>query len=188
MLGCPSDGLQQNEWTNTTWCRVRGNYVVNYGNTNYGQQTFSGVTHGGAPFNARGSARFSDITDGLSTTLFMSEVIAAKGDGWQGPLSEIMLGVGGQAFETWTTPNSTVADNIGRQCPPTTIPQVPCTSPGGSDVSVNRIAARSLHTGGVHSLLGDGTVQFISNNVDLQVWRALSTSRGGEPVDTAFLQ
>ena len=34
---CPSDGMVQNEWGRTGWCRWRGNYAVNFGNTTYGQ-------------------------------------------------------------------------------------------------------------------------------------------------------
>ena len=37
LFACPSDfGLVENEWQSTTWARLRGNYVVNFGNTNYG--------------------------------------------------------------------------------------------------------------------------------------------------------
>ncbi|WP_437231195.1 H-X9-DG-CTERM domain-containing protein [Planctomicrobium sp. SH661] len=42
------------------------------------------------------------------------------------------------------------------------------------------MAARSLHTGGVHSLLGDGSVRFVSNNIHLDTWRGLSSMNGGE--------
>src|SRR5439155_11305160 len=35
-------------------------------------------------------------------------------------------------------------------------------------------AARSLHTGGVNVLLGDGAVRFVSNGVDPNVWQALA--------------
>jgi prepilin-type N-terminal cleavage/methylation domain-containing protein/prepilin-type processing-associated H-X9-DG protein len=41
-------------------------------------------------------------------------------------------------------------------------------------------AARSRHSGGVNVLLGDGSVHFVSNGVDLGVWRGLSTRAGGE--------
>lgn len=41
-------------------------------------------------------------------------------------------------------------------------------------------AARSSHPGGVHILLADGSVHFISDLVELSVWRALSTRNGGE--------
>jgi prepilin-type N-terminal cleavage/methylation domain-containing protein/prepilin-type processing-associated H-X9-DG protein len=44
------------------------------------------------------------------------------------------------------------------------------------------IAARSHHPGGVNSLLADGHVQFVSNTVNLDVWRAVATRAGGEVV------
>jgi type II secretory pathway pseudopilin PulG len=45
------------------------------------------------------------------------------------------------------------------------------------------ITSRSYHTGGVHSLLGDGRVRFISNSINGQLWRALGTVGGGEIID-----
>jgi len=44
-------------------------------------------------------------------------------------------------------------------------------------------ASRSAHPGGVNSAMGDGSVRFINNYVDVQTWRALCSSRGGEPID-----
>ena len=41
-------------------------------------------------------------------------------------------------------------------------------------------AARSEHTGGIQSVLCDGSVRFMSENIDLTVWRALGTRSGGE--------
>ena len=41
-------------------------------------------------------------------------------------------------------------------------------------------AARSLHPGGVNIALGDGSVRFVSDTVDLAVWRGLGTRAGGE--------
>jgi prepilin-type N-terminal cleavage/methylation domain-containing protein len=43
-------------------------------------------------------------------------------------------------------------------------------------------AARSFHPGGVHSLLADGSIRWISDNVALAVYRALYSRNGGEPV------
>jgi len=43
-------------------------------------------------------------------------------------------------------------------------------------------AARSLHNGGVNLLLGDGSVRFASELVDLVLWRELSTIGGGEVI------
>ena len=41
-------------------------------------------------------------------------------------------------------------------------------------------AARSRHPGGVQCALCDGSVRFVSDNIALDTWRALSTSQGGE--------
>ncbi len=41
-------------------------------------------------------------------------------------------------------------------------------------------AARSRHTGGVMTLLCDGSVRFVSDNIDMTTWRALASRGGGE--------
>ena len=41
----------------------------------YGQQTKAGVPFGGAPFTFRRGVELSEITDGTTSTLLMSEVI-----------------------------------------------------------------------------------------------------------------
>jgi prepilin-type processing-associated H-X9-DG protein len=45
------------------------------------------------------------------------------------------------------------------------------------------ITANSYHAGGVNALAGDGSVRFVSDNVDLAVWRAAGTVSGGESAD-----
>ena len=40
--------------------------------------------------------------------------------------------------------------------------------------------ARSKHTGGVHLLLGDGSVRFVSENISTLVWQGLASVGGGE--------
>ena len=42
------------------------------------------------------------------------------------------------------------------------------------------ISARSSHPGGANVLLGDGSVRFVKDSTDIQVWRALGTRKGGE--------
>ena len=44
------------------------------------------------------------------------------------------------------------------------------------------ITARSYHADGVHVVLGDGSVRFVSSNVNSLIWRSLGTVAGGEPV------
>jgi prepilin-type N-terminal cleavage/methylation domain-containing protein/prepilin-type processing-associated H-X9-DG protein len=43
-------------------------------------------------------------------------------------------------------------------------------------------AARSRHPGGVNLLLGDGSVRFAKDSVNVQTWRALATRSGGEVI------
>ncbi|MFM8289645.1 MAG: DUF1559 domain-containing protein [Planctomycetaceae bacterium] len=40
--------------------------------------------------------------------------------------------------------------------------------------------AKSYHTGGVHTLLCDGSVRFVSDNINLPTWRALGSRAGRE--------
>lgn len=44
------------------------------------------------------------------------------------------------------------------------------------------VAARSRHPGGVNVAFADGAVRFVSDSVDLSVWRSLSTRQSGEVV------
>ena len=68
---------------------------------------------------------------------------------------------------------------------------------GNSDGAVNLLSASSFHTGGVTVLMADGSVRFVSNNIDTGnlgvattlggkspygVWGALGTRNGGETV------
>lgn len=183
LFGCPSDGLKKNEWTSPTWARVRGNYAVNFGNTNYGQTTKSGVPFLGAPFTFEISSRLTDIADGTNNTLMMAEIITTKTIGWGGPLSDFATSLGGQTFNGWLTPNSSTWDDVARQCPAQSeLNGIPgCNLIGGTPETVKQsFAARSKHPGGVNALFCDGSVRFCSNTVQLPVWRGLSTSKGDE--------
>ena len=44
------------------------------------------------------------------------------------------------------------------------------------------MSASSRHTGGVNVLLGDGSVRFVGNGINLMSWRALGSRNGGEVV------
>ncbi len=45
------------------------------------------------------------------------------------------------------------------------------------------ITSRSHHDGGVHILLGDGAVRFVSSSIDGAAWRAVGSINGGEMTD-----
>jgi prepilin-type N-terminal cleavage/methylation domain-containing protein/prepilin-type processing-associated H-X9-DG protein len=202
LYSCPDDGLKRNEFDppsvpggGNTWNRWRGNYVVNFGNTDYGQHTKSGVPFLGAPFSHQRSSTFNAIKDGLSHTLLMAEILTVaelpsqQSGQWGGPLSDFTTSLGGQTFEAWLTPNSLVADDVARICPPTTVLK---ESPGvlcnliGNDTTHQTFASRSRHAGGVNASLCDGSVHFFPDTIDLDTWRALSTSKGGESVSITY--
>ncbi|TWU36482.1 hypothetical protein Q31b_47630 [Novipirellula aureliae] len=55
-----------------------------------------------------------------------------------------------------------------------------------SDVVKNNwgfLATRSLHTGGVNVVYGDGSVHFVTDTVDTTTWRAMSTRNGREVIE-----
>ncbi len=65
--------------------------------------------------------------------------------------------------------NTLVTPNKGNHCDED-------TSVTTMDVKV----AQSYHAGGVHCLMGDGTVRFISDNIDQRVWISAGSMNGGE--------
>ena len=48
------------------------------------------------------------------------------------------------------------------------------------------VSARSAHPGGVNVAFADGHVRFVSDSVELSLWRALGTRDGGEPIEDGF--
>lgn len=54
---------------------------------------------------------------------------------------------------------------------------------GNTSGAVGLTAARSHHPGGVNVLLSDGSGRFISNNIDISIWRGMATRAGSEITD-----
>jgi prepilin-type N-terminal cleavage/methylation domain-containing protein/prepilin-type processing-associated H-X9-DG protein len=184
---CPSDFKVPN-FASVTY----HNYVANHGNTTLSRKTPHGVTTNGQP-NKYGKApfvsvanttsspqvvRLSDISDGTSSTLAFSETVKGqfgdlRGFGWW---------QGGSHFETYITPNSNQPD-VTEQDPycVNQRPNTPCTGP--TTAAPEMIGARSRHPTGVNTVMCDGSVRFMSDNVNLDTWRFLSTAAGREPAN-----
>lgn len=80
------------------------------------------------------------------------------------------VGTGGQTvFNTLNPPNSP-----NRNC-------VNCTGCWSTD-NLGVWTARSRHEGGVHVLLGDGSVRFVSENVDFNTWQRLGARNDGNVI------
>jgi prepilin-type processing-associated H-X9-DG protein len=48
------------------------------------------------------------------------------------------------------------------------------------DSCLGIVPARSKHTGGVNVCLADGSVRFISDNINLLTWQLLGNARDGQ--------
>jgi hypothetical protein len=191
---CPADiGLQRNEWNSANWARVRSNYVANAGNTNYGQSALSGVPFLGAPFAGGVATLLNTITDGLSNTLLVSEVVVFPETlaTWGSAYSDVQISIGGQTFTGFNPPNSNTPDgigygrngNLGQTAANAAYTQqgIPIPiAPTPSGPLSTYIAPRSKHPGGFNASLCDGSAGFIANGIDLAVWRALSSARGAD--------
>jgi prepilin-type N-terminal cleavage/methylation domain-containing protein/prepilin-type processing-associated H-X9-DG protein len=196
VFDCPSD--LRDKLGHPTAFDLKGNYAVNWGSWNFQQQ--GGPTNGVAPLNLGDEqgrapfflnfgARFGQITDGTSNTLMWSEVLQTT---WvQTPSMAFVDRRGRQwnddtfcyQFSTRLTPNSPRGD-FGYCDPVSENPKYPCdpASNGLSSAQAQTayMAARSRHPGGVNATMCDGSLRFVSNNVNLVTWVAASSMGAGE--------
>lgn len=169
--------------------RVRGNYLINFGNDWLWHPDLppphKDLSFRGAPFRMNEFERLSGITDGLSNTVFISEGLIVSSDSSKGAWGSFVDPRDATCmFMTIQTPNSSVPDSInnGQCCFGNACDGVPpelCVLATGND---QYRAARSRHPGGVGASLGDGSVRFVTDTVSSEVWIALGSSSGGETV------
>jgi len=197
MLLCPSDFDS-------------GRIHPDFGANNYMANAGTGLQNGGSfrpedggesidgMFYDRSAVRFAEVTDGLSNTAAFSESTKGTGFDTAGPAPQnpdrqygqgpsltpvtdafcawsITLWIGQRGRE-WAR-GSFIYATFNHFNPPNS-KSLDCLSGnvGG------RMAARSRHTGGVMNLYCDGHVQFVSDNIDLGVWRGIATRNRGESV------
>lgn len=169
MYFCPDD--RKGFWKGDIYHRSRGNYVVNWGNGSYWQTE---PTFAGAPFGANRQRTMSEVTDGLSNTMFMSEVLQPVEDEHFDFRADFFNDdLVCSQYMTFNTPNTGVDST---QC-------VDREQPGPCFANFRpAVAPRSRHPGGVNSVFGDGAVRFLPDNIDLTVWQGLGSSEGAEPI------
>lgn len=165
--------------------RARGNYVVNSGDSS----ADAGSPANSAPFKALGHegklsalqpTKLSQITDGTSQTMMMSEVLFPENDA-DGDMRGDFFSVdaGGYLFTTNNTPNSSVPDRCGWNfCVSRPELNLPCTATG--DFQTITMAPRSRHPGGVNVVMVDGSVDFMSDDISISLFKAKGTSQGAD--------
>lgn len=155
----------------------------NYGKSNYLASAATGANIRNGAFFVNSSTKMRDLTDGSSNTIFVSER-TTSGD----PSSSTSCGgvpcnwAGG----LWIGPRNYTAPDTWH---PSLQAQDVTTNGGentiyminGSSISWGPAwTSASAHVGGIHTLLGDGRVRFLSENIDLRTYRALVTIKGNE--------
>ena len=176
-LTCPSD-----QANNPIGSITNNNYAVCAGNGGTyrtagpaplpaGYTAMAGMFDGSSPANTVTTVvtptgrkiKLTDVTDGLTNTVMVGEVRQGQGSDlrgfiWWGDAS---------AMSTYYPPNTTSPDLIysGSYCNNQPVQGMPCV--GGSGAL---FASRSRHTGGVNAGMGDGSVRFVQNTVDPNVW------------------
>ena len=192
---CPSD---THDRVNDEW-----------GATNYVACNGSGVNGGvyiatDGAFFIDSQTRMRDVRDGSTNTVFYSESLIGSG------ASGSTLGAvrGTPEFDlvmAWNATAATCDDSAGGFCNADSSSVVFTRGKAWADGAVGDSgynhrhgpnsdlsdcysryaaykAARSRHPGGVNVALGDGSVRFVSETIDLTIWRNLASIGGGEVV------
>ncbi len=201
LFQCPSDGADQKYQINPAYPAgplnalvfTRGNYAVSWGNTWWAQKYRDNLTVNSQVIPYQPSAfghdtvTFASVTDGLSNTVFMAEVLQGSLYDVRGLMWSTIPG--GSSFMSRMTPNnprdSYPSGYYGDQLQPAFCSDqpskgLPCTNQAGDQTAY--AGSRSRHPGGVNCLLGDGSVRFIKNTINPQIWIGVNTIGSGEVV------
>jgi hypothetical protein len=87
-------------------------------------------------------------------------------------------------FTTLFPPNTKVNDRPYRCRTSLPLQNLPCDlagngTPNGNAVDNLNLSARSYHTGGVNAALGDGSMRFVTNSINVLAWNAMGSRAGG---------
>ncbi|MDR2170407.1 MAG: DUF1559 domain-containing protein [Planctomycetaceae bacterium] len=134
------------------------------------------------------SVKMNEVTDGLSNTFAFGETIQGQ---WKPTTTVATNDLRGMIWWGQTTyftgylaPNSSIGDKCHEIfCTQSSLnPDKFPIGPAPSNLNEKYIASRSYHPNGVQTANGDGSVKLRNNNININIWRAMSSTRGGENI------
>jgi len=193
---------------------TKGNYDASWGNTFWAQDGLPVTSWAGPPGSgpmidpATGAPPFfrksafgfytigmNSLTDGSSNTVFLAEVLQGETYDIRGLMWSTLPG--GCSFFSRMPPNSPldyyqtgiVGDYLNNAffCVSEPGQNLPCTGTGKANDQIAYAGARSRHPGGINVLLGDGSVRFLKNSINMSVWLGLNTINGCEIISADSL-
>jgi prepilin-type processing-associated H-X9-DG protein len=128
-----------------------------------------------------------DALDGTSNTVALSETIQGiSADGAINDLRGLIWWGYTCYFNTNQVPNTSVTDIAHTSFSLTAHVQHPLsayvTSTSAGNGRYIRMSARSWHAGGVNAGFADGSIRFIVNQINLDIWRAAGSTNGNEVI------
>ncbi len=212
LFRCPSDGMDdyytQYQIGASGGAFAGGNYVVCSGSGEGTSYDIRYATDGLFYYNS--ACSFRDITDGTTNTIVMAESLLGSHRDNTGPTPEdpqrqvgwpsgLRFGGSGPGFAGVVNPDlaalaASCTSWQGSRCSAWIVgrplysvfstympPNTPVPDIAGQQ-HMGFFAARSNHPGGVNVLLGDGSVRFVGDTIDVRLYRALGTSSGREVI------
>lgn len=181
-LLCPSDGEGGTHAIDPTQGPImKSNYLGFYSGYQQGD-IFTTDPNKRAVFGGNRGASLADITDGTSNTMIVGEFLTGASSSEFRGFAFSDQANGAQLY-TEFGPNSSSPDrccNMTSWCSNRPNQNLPAVA--GNCSTTDTAGSRSRHTGGVQVLLADGSIHFISDSIDLTLWRHLATIAGGEVV------
>jgi prepilin-type processing-associated H-X9-DG protein len=199
---CPSDPQAR------TATPARNSYRGNTGSGIAASRFSPWPDHGNGAFQENGYLKLADFADGLSKTVAFSEKLCGDPDrGFRAesdyafvapssipplPDAEWMIAqcrglnyppgsYDSHAGFTWSI-GSLIYTLYNHAGPPNS-EFMDCGVPSKKPRR-GAVGARSYHPAGVNCLYADGRVRFVSDSIDLALWRRIGTRGGGETVDS----
>lgn len=186
---CPSDPGSNVRFNKNRNCSVPSGTIINgqdgrisYGG-NYGRGQLEAANRVAGVFGFNSMTRISNILDGTTNTLLLSELLVGHSCTIRGshPYQE------GPVFMANYSPNDPTPDVV-RWCDPAdgfSGTQAPCLWSSGNWGTLSALymvlhTSRSAHPDGVQTVLCDGGVRFVNQTVGLSIWQALGTPAGSE--------